>query len=239
MPEQLIDIKDIQSRLYIKLNDSGWNIRMRSYLLSAEFREVIETLVKEQLEENKPFTPKLNQIFRAFQECPYDKLNTVVIGQDPYPKVNAADGIAFSCSNIGKEEASLRYIFKAIEDTVYPGEGHSWDPDLKRWSNQGVLLLNTALTTEVGKIGQHYLTWNFFTNTLLEMLNKNNPGLIYLFLGKKAEKWAELIDDNNYKIFASHPASAAYSRKNNWNCNDCFNKINEILYKNNGIKINW
>lgn len=238
--EKEIDVKDIQKKLYKKLEKSGWNLRLRSYLLSTDFTEVLESLIKSQIDDKIPFTPKLNQLFRAFEECPYNDLKVVIIGQDPYPKVNVADGIAFSCSNTRKEEASLRYIFKAIEDTVYPGEGHSWDPDLKRWSNQGILLLNTALTTEVGKIGKHYLTWNFFTNYLLENLNLNNPGLIYLFLGEKAKNWAKLIDDKtNYKLFASHPASAAYRKSKIWDCNNQFNKINEILNANNGIKIRW
>ena len=111
--EKEIDVKDIQKKLYKKLEKSGWNLRLRSYLLSTDFTEVLESLIKSQIDDKIPFTPKLNQLFRAFEECPYNDLKVVIIGQDPYPKVNVADGIAFSCSNTKKEEASLRYIFKS------------------------------------------------------------------------------------------------------------------------------
>jgi uracil-DNA glycosylase len=156
----------------------------------------------------------------------------------PYPQPYVADGIAFSCSNIGKPEASLRYIFKALEETVYP-EGYLWDPDLARWSNQGVLMLNSALTTQINKTGTHYALWESFLIFLFDYLNVNHPGLVYVFLGKKAQEWADTIADNNFKLFCSHPASAAYQNLERWDCNDVFNKTNEILSNQNNEKIIW
>ena len=127
-------------------------------------------------EDGKRFTPPLKQVFRAFEECPYDDLKVIFIGQDPYPQLGVADGISFSCGNTNKVQPSLRYIFEEIERTVYQEFPSYQDPDLTRWSKQGILMLNTALTVEVGKIGSHYDIWKPFTAYLLDWLNNYNTG---------------------------------------------------------------
>lgn len=129
-------------------------------------------------------------------------------------------------------------MFKEIEDTVYP-EGYTWDPDLKRWSNQGILMINTAFTTELGQIGVHYKAWQPFVAYLLDILVFTNPGLIYVFLGNKAKDWADSIPDNNHKFFASHPASAAHNNDEKWNSGDLFNKVSACSEKQFNQKIVW
>jgi len=163
-----------------------------------------------------------------------------VIGQDPYPQIGVADGMAFSCGNTRKKEASLRYIHKAIVQTVYEGKKNpnDLDPDLKSWAEQGVLLLNTSLTTEIGKIGRHFDLWKNFTAYLLDILNSREP-LVWVFLGKKAQEYADLIDDKHTKLFASHPASAAYAREQNWDCNDVFNQVNHYLLSQGKSPVTW
>jgi len=109
--------------------------------------------------------------------------------------------------------------------------------DLRRWSNQGVLLINTALTVEVNKIGSHYGIWKSFTEYLFDILNKYNKNVIFILMGRKAEEWAPLIPNN--KIFkVAHPASAAY-RGGEWDCKDVFNKVNEELIKQEKSCIAW
>jgi uracil DNA glycosylase len=140
--------------------------------------------------------------------------------------------------NTGRVEASLRYMFKALEDTVYDN-GYSWDPDLARWSNQGVLLINSALTTNIHKVGCHYDLWKPFMSFLLDHLSTNNNGLIYAFLGKKAAEWSDHISDNNYKLFYSHPASASYKEQQKWDGEKIFLEINELVKKQFNEKITW
>jgi len=156
----------------------------------------------------------------------------------PYPYQGVADGIAFSCSNTGKVEGSLRYMFKEIDNTVCP-EGHTWDPDLKRWSNQGMLILNSAFTTTIGKVGQHYAIWQPFMAFLLDFLMYNNPGLVYVFMGKKAQEWAESVPDNNYKVTCTHPAFAAHNNYENWDSQDMFRKVQDTVQKSYNYKIIW
>lgn len=231
------EIDEIKQKLFDKLEPSGWGRIFKSFIFSSEFTDILSKLYELSIAD-KRFTPTLKQLFRAFEECPYDDLKVVFIGQDPYPQLGVADGISFSCSNTNKVQPSLRYIFEEIERTVYQEFPSYQDPDLTRWSKQGILMLNTALTVEVGKIGSHYDIWKPFTAYLLDCLNNYNPGLIYVYMGKKAEEWSELTNDNNYKFTVKHPASAAYNGSK-WDSNDIFNKISKLVEKNNGQKIIW
>lgn len=224
-----IDLKEIQYKLYDSLKDSGWSNILKVFILSDEFLKILDYLWEESYN-NRKFTPILKQLFRAFTECPYDDLRVVIVGQDPYPQIYAADGIAFSCSNKDKIEVSLKFIFQEIQKTVYHEKDYVRDKDLKRWSNQGILLLNTALTTEIRKIGKHVEIWKPFINFLFDQLNSNKQDLIYVFMGKKAESFTKSInEDKNNIIITSHPASGAYRGKKGWESNDLFNKINQKL----------
>lgn len=220
----------IADKLQEMLRPSGWHDLLKGFMVSEDFRKIIETL-EALVSENKRFTPPLKQVFRAFQECPLPELKVIVIGQDPYPQLGVADGIAFSCGNTMKREASLRYIHKAVIDTVYDSQKDikELSPDLSVWSNQGILMLNTSLTTEIGKIGKHFEIWKSFTGYLIDMLNAREHPLVWVFLGKKAQEYSDLVDDKHVKIFASHPASAAYQKEQSWDCNDLFNKVNVAL----------
>ena len=192
--------------------------------------DYIMNKLRDSVEQGLRFTPKFKDVFNGFYECPYDDLKVVIVGQDPYPQLGVADGIAFSCSIKGKAEKSLQYILKALED-------EDGSVDLRRWSNQGVLLINTAFTCEVNKIGSHYGIWKSFTEHVFENINRHNPDTIFILMGKKAEAWQTLLP--NCKIIkCSHPASAAY-RGGEWDCNDVFNKANTMLIKQDKTCINW
>ena len=180
-------LKEIQLKLYEKLKPSGWGDKLKMFLLSDEFTQILEHLYKNS-QADKKFTPILKDLFRAFEECPYDKLSVIIIGQDPYPTAGVADGISFSCAHTQKEQPSLKYIFDEIERTVYSPNipqdesiilREGYNPDLKRWANQGILMLNTALTCEIGEIGSHIELWKPFTTHLMDVLNTYNTGMIY------------------------------------------------------------
>lgn len=233
-----VDLDKVQHWLYENLKPSGWGDKLKTYLLSQDFRKVLEQL-RDESESGQRFTPQIKQLFRAFELCPYNELKVVMMGQDPYPYPGVCDGLAFSCGNTGHVQPSLKYIFKELEDTVYVGKGYTWDPDLSRWAKQGVLLINSALTTTVNQIGTHYMLWRPFHGFLFDMLTAYNPGMIYVFLGKKAQEWAKSIPENNYKIFVTHPAAAAHTRSERWDSDNVFNKVNDILMKTNGFKVTW
>jgi len=232
-----MDIEQIKQKMFDKLEPSGWGKVFKSFIFSSEFEKILNELW-DLSNKNSRFAPTLKQIFRAFEECPYDKLQVVIIGQDPYPTLNVADGIAFSCSNTNKLQPSLKFILQEVDKTVYDNHVISEDLDLKRWSNQGILLFNTALTVEIGKIGSHYDIWKPFTAYLFDYLNHNNSDLIYVYMGKKAQEWSDSTSDDNHKFFIKHPASAAYNGSK-WDSDDIFNKISLILNNKDKTIITW
>lgn len=236
-----LNIEDTKAKLIESFKPSGWHNMLKTFMMSEDFDKVLmelETVVND----GKRFTPPLKQVFRAFQECKIDDLNVVIVGQDPYPQFGVADGIAFSCGNTKTKEASLRFIHKAICDTMHNGERDpkEMNPDLTPVANQGVLLLNTAFTTEIGKIGRHVDIWKPFITFLMDMLNSQDKKIIFVFLGAKAQEFMDLIDDDKHVVLkASHPASAAYNQLKSWDCNDVFNKINNELVSQKKSPIIW
>lgn len=230
-----VNLKDVQEKLYEKLKQSGWDRVLKTFVLSSDFYSILEKLWLE-TEDGKKFTPVIRDLFRAFEECPYDTVKVVLVGQDPYPKMDVADGIAFSCSK-SAIQPSLKYIYSGI---LNEGLETIQSNDLKHLSNQGILMLNTALTTQVNKIGTHVELWRPFTSHLLNTLSEYNTGLVYIFMGKKAAEFSYLVDeDMNHKLFCSHPASAAYSHQKYWDSNNVFSQTNEILKNMYNQKINW
>ena len=113
------------------------------------------------------------------------------------------------------------------------------NPNLARWSNQGILMLNTPLTTRVGEVGIHADIWKGFIEYLFDTLNSYNNGLVYVFMGDKAKAWKDHINKNNYKFFITHPASAAYKEAQYWDSGDVFNQINYVLKENYNTQITW
>jgi uracil-DNA glycosylase len=233
-----VNLQDVKQKLYKKLEISGWDDKLRSFLLGTEMDKILDILLKEAMD-GKRFTPPMKHVFRAFEECPYDKVNVVIIGQDPYPQIETADGLAFSCSIKDKTEVSLQHIFKAIKESV-PEEYQDPNPtnNLDRWAKQGVLLLNSAFTCTIGKPGTHYLLWRPFLINVIDSMIWSKPDMVYVFLGKKAQDYMDLIPDTGCKIAVEHPAAAAY-KGSIWDCGDMFNKINQCLEIQGKSKIIW
>lgn len=220
-------IDNLRNQLKVDIEKSNWGNILTPFIESKAFDEVVDSLVS-LVNSGKRFTPKFKDVFNAFKECDYNDLKVVIVGQDPYPQLGSADGLAFSCSKKGKAEKSLQYINKAI-DTDHT--------DLRCWANQGVLLINTALTVEINKIGSHFWNWKPFTEYLFTELNKNNKDIVFILMGRKAEAW-QLLLSNQKLLKCSHPASAAY-RGGVWDSNDVFGKANQELERQGKTCIVW
>ena len=216
-----------------KINGSGWEHILNPYLDSEDFYKTMQKLIKF-VQEDKRFTPKMKDWFRTFTHRKYNDVKVIFIGQDPYPQVGVADGISFSCSYTMKEQPSLRHIFNSLEKQ-YPG--YNRNPDLTRWSEQGVLMLNTALTVEINKIGSHYSLWRSFTEHLLKSISTEKSQLIVVLLGKKAQEWKKYLT-NHIIIEVEHPAAAAY-KGGIWNDQDLFIRINNTLKNQGKSLVNW
>lgn len=226
---------EVREKLYDMLVPSGWAVPLRTFIKSDDFSDILKALHEQSLD-GKKFTPKLSEIFRAFTECPYDKLKIVIIGQDPYPQLGVADGIAFSCSKEDYIQPSLQHVIGELKRTL--GDEYQENKDLIGWSRQGVLLINSALTTSVGTPGTHQLLWRPFIGFLIDHLVWNGPRKAYVFLGKKAQDFSDLVPDNNLKIKLPHPVSASYNNEV-WDGKGMFLRLNEYCEENFGTKIKW
>ena len=229
MPQVKINIQEKKDALCAQLK--GWKV-VQDFVQSAGFDSIMLSLIA-QVESDIRFTPRFKDIFNAFKYCPYDKLKVIFVGQDPYPQLGVADGISFSCSNTNKEQPSLRYIFDELQ-TQFPSS--SRDVDLKRWSRQGILMLNTALTVAVGRIGSHYDMWKPFMTYLFSQLNKRDD-LVFVCLGNKAKEWEKYMT-NNHIIKVAHPASAAY-KGGKWDSQNLFKMVNNCLESIDKSLIDW
>jgi len=171
--------------------------------------------------------PVPDDVFKAFRKCPLGKLKVVILGQDPYHDGNAT-GLAFSNRDLLCISPSLRNIFKEVENDCYDGLKLDQDPNLERWAEQGVLLLNTALTVETGRPGVHAELWKPFTQFVLESISKECPAIVYLLWGAHAKGYLEHISkESNFILTSPHPSP--FSANKGFFGNEHFSKTNEIL----------
>jgi uracil-DNA glycosylase len=141
--------------------------------------EHIELRVKAQSQ----VTPELNLVMRAFEADP-SQIKVVLIGQDPYPTKGDAIGLAFAMNPDSKRPRSLVNIAKELESDL--GIQTQEQVDLSKWVDQGVLLLNRTLTTQIGHAGAHSsFGWDNFTKAALIELAKRNK-LVFILWGSPA-----------------------------------------------------
>lgn len=187
--------------------------------------------------------PDRKDIFKAFKLTPFNEVKVVILGQDCYHD-GSADGLAFSNSKSNTISPSLKNILKEIEDEFPENKdiithGRLDLQDLSRWSKQGVLLLNVALTVEKGKAGSHLELWKPFTIKVLQTLNTEND-IIWLFLGKESQKFTKFATNITHSILkVSHPAAELYKPNAGFFDSNCFKKINEELLARNRKEIVW
>ena len=219
----------IKETLKEDLKVSGWDKILNPFLDSKKFDSITDTLIR-LVEQNRRFTPKLKDAFNAFKETNLSDLKVVIVGQDPYPQLGVADGLAFSCSKTGKPQPSLKYILKELGD-------EDGDVNLSRWANQGVLLITTAQTSEVNKIGSHLDLWKPFTEYIFESINKIDKNIIFVLMGRKAEAW-QLIIPGQKLLKCAHPSAAAYNG-DTWKADGIFERVNNELDKQGKTCIIW
>ena len=180
--------------------------------------------------------PPKQQVFSAFTTDLND-IKVVIIGQDPYHGPRQAHGLAFSVRPEVTTPPSLVNIFKEIHDDVgapIPGDGN-----LKRWAEQGVLLLNNTLTVEAHKAGSHRgKGWEQFTDAMIRMLSDERESLVFLLWGRDAKSKKFLIDTGKHLVLeAAHPSpfSAHYGF---FGCKH-FSKTNDYLKSAGKTEITW
>lgn len=197
------------------------------------FQNILSEL--ERIGKDEVIYPAPPDIFAAFSDFELYETNLIFLGQDPYPNGHA-NGYAFS-SNSEKTPMSLRNIFKELKKD-YP-EVLIQSNNLKNWSRQKVLLLNTVLTVSKNKPDSHKnIGWESFTLKVVDLILGFNKDCIIVALGNKARDFVSKLE-NPVKnlIFLSHPSPLSYNKS--FKDSKLFLKINNLLKEQNKPEISW
>lgn len=222
--------------------DNKWLLKLTDLLDSEKTAKIFAELKKVK-EQGIEIYPPQEDIFNAFKYTPYDKLKIIIIGEDPYHTPGSADGLAFSSKGSKKCPPSLRNILIEVENDIYNElnvDRNINDFTLNSWAEQGVLLLNTALTVEQGSAESHLELWTGFTVDIIKMLSNDNNGLIFMLWGSKAQAFKPFINQKVHHVLeAPHPLSS-FARLGFIGCKH-FSKANEIIEGQNGKEfiIKW
>lgn len=210
------------------------------YLLEEEFKKdyfmnLLHFLDKEYT--TSTIFPKRENIFTALNLTPYSKVKVVILGQDPYHGPNQSHGLSFSVNPGVKIPPSLRNMFKELNSDIgcfIPNNGY-----LKKWADQGVLLLNTVLTVRSGEANSHKNKgWELFTDEIITLLNKKDEPIVFILWGNPSIKKSSLITNTNHLILTSvHPSPLSASR--GFFGSKPFSKANNFLESMNYPIIDW
>ena len=209
-------------------------------LLADEFEKEyfikLADFVREEFKTRKIYPPA-KLIFNAFDQCPFDNLKIVILGQDPYHGPGQAHGLCFSVNDGVDFPPSLRNIFKELQNDV--GKAIPDSGNLINWAKQGVLLLNATLTVRANQAGSHQNKgWEHFTDAVIRKINDEKAHVVFILWGNYAISKGKFIDQNKHMVLTSvHPSPLSASR--GFFGNHHFSRANEFL-KNNGLKpVEW
>lgn len=189
----------------------------------------------------KPLCPAQSDVFRAFELCPLNDLKVVMLGQDPYPQKGVATGVLFGNRKEVDEDnlsPSLNVVKEAAINFEIPHNIVIFDQTLESWAKQGILMINSALTVEMNKIGSHVMLWRPFIAKFLKNLSNKEPGIIYVLFGSQAQTFTPYINiRNSIVVKTEHPAW--YARTNQKMSPKLFLDINKVLKEKYGEGIEW
>lgn len=220
--------------MHVKIEESWQNI-LQDEFEKPYFKELV-SFVKDEYTSQKVYPPG-NQIFNAFEMCPFDKVEVVILGQDPYHGPNQANGLAFSVSDKVRTPPSLLNIFKEIKSDL--GKDMPETGNLERWATQGVLLLNATLTVRAGDAGSHQKKgWEEFTDAVVQKVNNLKENVVFILWGAYAQKKGAFIDERKHLVLkAAHPSPFAADR--GFFGSRHFSKANAYLQEHGKKPIAW
>lgn len=213
----------------------SWGEKLQSEFDAPYFSQLTQFVRKEYA--TGPCYPPDNQIFNAFNLCPFDKVKVVILGQDPYHEEGQAEGLCFSVADGVQWPPSLQNIFKEIEGDLHrpaPATG-----SLRRWAEQGVLLLNSTLTVRAHQAASHAgQGWETFTDAVVRLLSDERENLVFLLWGSYAQHKGAIVDRQRHLVLTSaHPSPLSAYR--GFFGNHHFSLCNDYLIQHNITPINW
>lgn len=181
--------------------------------------------------------PPEEDVFNALKLTPYERVNVLLLGQDPYHGPNQAHGLSFSVRPGVPIPASLRNMFKELQADVgfkIPNNG-----TLEPWAKQGVLLLNAVLTVRAGQPNSHKgRGWETFTDSVIRKVNERDSPVVFALWGKYAQKKLDLIDTSRHSVVECAHPSPLSAKSGFFGCRP-FSKINAALKAAKKPAIDW
>ncbi|RIJ41488.1 uracil-DNA glycosylase [Pontibacter oryzae] len=218
----------------VKIEESWQNV-LQDEFEKPYFKNLV-SFVKDEYTTQKVYPPG-SQIFSAFEFCPFNNVEVVILGQDPYHGPKQANGLAFSVSDEVRTPPSLLNIFKEIKTDL--GKDIPATGNLERWAKQGVLLLNATLTVRAGDAGSHQKKgWEEFTDAVVKKVNDEKENVVFMLWGAYAQKKGAFIDERKHLVLkAAHPSPFAADR--GFFGSRHFSKANEYLETHGKTTIAW
>ncbi len=215
--------------------ESSWKKALSLEFKKPYFQE-LASFVMEEYGEQVVF-PKPENIFKAFDLCPFDSVKVVILGQDPYHGENQANGLSFAVEGGVLLPPSLKNIFKEMENDL--GISPLKDGDLSRWAKQGVLLLNATLTVRMGSPGSHQKKgWEEFTDAVIKRISEEKEHIVFILWGNYAKQKGAHIDRPKHLVLESaHPSP--FSAHSGFFGSKPFSKTNKYLKKWGKGEVDW
>jgi uracil-DNA glycosylase len=215
-------------------------------LIGGEFEKPYMRILSDKIKEERvryTIYPKdTKDTFQVFRNTSPDTIKVVILGQDPYHD-SSYDNRAFSNSQdkVGISP-SLRNILKEVEEDIYDGfnMNSAVNPDLSRWEDQGVLLMNRVLTVRKGLPASHTgLGWETFTAKCINELSKHKKNLVFMLWGNRAKSIKEFIHPNEHLVLESGHPSPMSANRGLWFGNKHFSQTDTFLEEKQIDKIIW
>ena len=218
-----------------KIFNNTWQELLEPEMEKEYYQKLRAFLVEEY--KSKTIYPNMNDIFNALHFTDYKDVKVVILGQDPYHGPNQAHGLSFSVKPGVKTPPSLVNMYKELRDDLgcyIPNNGY-----LKKWADNGVLLLNTSFTVIGGNANSHNkIGWEKFTDHIISLLNKRKDPIVFILWGNNAIKKKALITNDYHHIITSvHPSPLSATR--GFFGSKPFSKTNDFLKSIGKEPIDW
>ncbi len=209
--------------------------------VSEEFKKpyyrTLYSYVKEEYNKTTVYPPA-DDIFNAFHFTPLSKVKVLLLGQDPYHNVNQAHGLSFSVLPSQKDiPPSLQNIYQELHDDLgcfIPNNGY-----LKKWADQGVLLLNTVLTVRAHQANSHQgKGWEKFTDAVIQAVNAEDRPIVYFLWGRPAQSKMSMLDNPKHLILKAPHPSPLSAYRGFFGCKH-FSQANTFLEERGIEPIDW
>ena len=215
--------------------NNDWLDALKEEFKKPYYKKLSETVNEEY--RTRQIFPPADDIFNAFHLTPLHNVKAVILGQDPYHNVNQAHGLSFSVLPGNDIPPSLQNIYKELHDDLgcyIPNNGY-----LKKWAEQGVLLLNTVLTVRAHQANSHQgHGWEQFTDAVIEAVNAQDRPIVIFLWGSPAQKKAKMLTNPKHLVLKAPHPSPLSAYRGFFGCKH-FSKANEFLKANGVEPIDW